>query len=112
MPNKDSSVNPIKRQTMETSAARGFKNASAEGTGRATLVGKKNTAAGDPTVMAKPSRTNRIISASERSGAHYGVSVKFNATVAPEAGMTQGNGRIIPPAVRRTAPNFSSGMQD
>ena len=112
MPNKDSSVNTGKRATMETSAARGFRNASAEGTGRATLVAKKGAQAADPYVQAKPSRPNRLISAAERSGAHYGVQSGMTASVAPEAGLTQANGRIIPPSVKRTSVNFRGGVQD
>lgn len=112
MPNTDSSVNTGKRATMETSAARGFKNASAEGTGRATLMPKKGAQAGDPTIQAKPARPNRIISAAERSGAHYGVQSGMTANVAPEAGLTQANGRIIPSSVKRTSINFRGGVQD
>lgn len=107
--NKDSSVNPIKRETMETSAARGFKNASVEGTGRATLVKKKGAQAADPYPQPKPSRSNRLISASERGGAAYGVRVGLTASVAPEAGKTQANGRIFQSAVNRTSVNFQGG---
>jgi len=48
----------------------------------------------------------------ERGGAAYGVSVGFEAHVAPEAGFTQANGRLLAPAVNRTAPNFGIGAQD
>jgi len=75
---------------------------------KGTLVKKKNTAAGDPTKMAKPSRAKLTAT----SGARYGVRVKFQQTVAPEAGATQGNGRILPSAMKRQAPSFSEGMAD
>lgn len=75
---------------------------------KGTLVKKKNTASGDPYKMAKPSRTKVTASGSAR----YGIRVKFQKTIAPEAGATQANGRIIPSAVNRSKPNFSSGMAD
>jgi hypothetical protein len=75
---------------------------------KGTLVKKKNTAAGDPTKMAKPSRSH--ITAT--SGARYGIRVKFQKSTAPEAGAVQGNGRIIPSAVKRSAPNFKDGMAE
>ena len=76
---------------------------------KGTLMKKKNTAAGDPTKMAKPSR--KFVMA-ERAGARYGIKVGFQKQVAPEAGATQGNGRLIPPAINRSKPNFSAGMVD
>jgi hypothetical protein len=76
---------------------------------KGTLMKKKNTAAGDPTKMAKPSRSNTMV---ERAGARYGIKVGFQKQVAPEAGATQGNGRLIPPAINRSKPNFSAGMAE
>jgi len=73
-----------------------------------TLVKKKNTAAGDPTKMAKPSRS--FVKAT--SGARYGVRVKFQKSESPEAGATQANGRILPSAMKAQAPSFSAGMSD
>ena len=75
---------------------------------KGTLVKKKNTAAGDPTKMAKPSR--KFTTAT--SGARYGVRVKFQKTEAPEAGATQANGRILPSAMKAQAPSFNAGMSD
>jgi hypothetical protein len=75
------------------------------------LMKKKNTAAGDPTKMAKPSRPF-VKADGHRAGARYGIRVGFQKQVAPEAGETQGNGRIIPPATNRSKPNFTSGMVD
>jgi len=73
------------------------------------LMKKKNTAAGDPTKMAKPSRTKTMV---ERAGARYGIRVGFQKSTAPEAGATQGNGRIIKAAVNRSRPNFNDGMAE
>jgi hypothetical protein len=73
-----------------------------------TLVKKKNTAAGDPTKMAKPSR--KFTTAT--SGARYGIRVKFQKTEAPEAGATQANGRILPSAMGGQAPSFNAGIAD
>jgi hypothetical protein len=75
---------------------------------KGTLVKKKNTAAGDPTKMAKPSRN--FVTAT--SGARYGIRVKFQKTEAPEAGATQANGRILPSAMGAQSANFGSGMSD
>ena len=103
-----SEVTKSKFPKMETSAARGFKNASAEPSKNTKLMKKKGAQAGDPTKMAKPSRTK----VKATGGARYGVKVKFQKTEAPEAGATQGNGRIIPAAVNRSRPNFSAGMAE
>ena len=79
---------------------------------KGTLVKKKNTAAGDPTRMAKPSRANVVSPDATHAGARYGIRVMFQQTVAPEAGATQGNGRILPSAMKRQAPSFTEGMAD
>lgn len=73
-----------------------------------TLVKKKNTASGDPYTQAKPSRTKVTAS----GGARYGIRVGFSKQVAPEAGSTQANGRLFSSAVKRTAPEFKSGIAD
>jgi hypothetical protein len=78
---------------------------------KGTLVKKKNAAAGDPTREAKPSRKN-VTADGHRAGARYGIKVGFQKQVAPEAGAVQSNGRLIPPAVKRSKPNFTSGMAD
>lgn len=79
---------------------------------KGTLVKKKNTAAGDPTRMAKPSRSNVLSPDAKGAGARYGIRVAFQRTVAPEAGATQGNGRVFKSAVARQKPEFGAGMQD
>lgn len=78
---------------------------------KGTLVKKKGAQAGDPYTQPKPARKN-VLSTGGRNGAVYGIRVGFNATVAPEAGATQGNGRIIPSAVNRSRPNFQAGVAD
>ena len=85
-----------------------FTNASAAPSTNTKLMPKKNTAAGDPTKMAKPSRTH----VKATSGARYGVRVKFQKAEAHEAGATQGNGRLLPSAIKRSSQNFGAGMGD
>jgi hypothetical protein len=95
--------------TMGTSASSGFKDASAEASKNTKLVKKGNAAAGDPSLEAKPARKESL---REKQGARYAIRVKLPGGTSPEAGQTQANGRIIPPAVNRTKPNFSDGMVD
>lgn len=97
------------RPSMETSAARGFKNVSGAPE-RGTLVKKTGNAKGgtDPYVQAKPARPN-VQGAGARGGARYGIRVKYQASTAPEAGATQSNGRIIKSAMNRQSPSFSEG---
>jgi len=97
------------RPSMETSAARGFKNVSGAPE-RGTLVKKTGNAKGgtDPYVQAKPSRT-KVVSQGARGGARYGISVNYTASIDPSAGATQSNGRIIKPAKNRQSPSFSEG---
>ena len=54
----------------------------------------------------------RAYAPKERCGACYGTQVGFEAHTAPEAGFTQANGRVMPTAVQRTAPNFRIGTVD
>ena len=71
------------------------------------LVKKKNAAAGGAT-----GTTGNRSHVKARSGARYGIRVGFQKQESPEAGATQGNGRIIPPAINRSKPNFSAGMAE
>ena len=75
------------------------------------LMKKTGNAKGgtDPYKQAKPSRKFVTV---ERAGARYGIRVGFQKSVAPEAGATQGNGRIIASAVNRSRPNFNDGMAE
>lgn len=69
------------------------------------LVKKGNTASGGASgTVGKRSNVKAT------SGARYGITVKLSGGVAPEAGATQSNGRIVAPAVNRTRPNFQDGM--
>lgn len=71
-----------------------FTNASATGTGKTTLVPKKNTAAGDPTAAGtKASRSAGM--ASETTGAAYKIAAHIYKPNDPAAGSVQANGRII-----------------
>ena len=99
---------PIAPTSAEPSNAAGSKPKVAP-VEKGTLVKKKGAQAGDPTKMAKPSRTKTMI---ERAGARYGIKVGFQKQTSPEAGATQGNGRIIPAAVNRSRPNFNDGMAE
>jgi hypothetical protein len=69
------------------------------------LVKKGNAASGGAT-----GTTGNRKAGKATSGARYGISVKLSGGVAPEAGATQSNGRIVAPAVNRTRPNFQDGM--
>lgn len=108
---KDSTKNskPLAPTSAEPSNATGSKPRVAMPE-RGTLWKKKNTAAGDPYAQAKPSRSF-VTSQGGRGGARYGIQVGFSKTVAPEAGATQSNGRLIGPAMNRQRPSFQEGMQ-
>lgn len=113
--NKDSKKNPapIAPVSAGTENASGlkFKTPSASPKG-GTLVKKKGAQAADPTKMAKPARSNVKHAGAKNYGARYGVGVKFQASMAPEAGATQSNGRVFSPAIMRQRPNFQSGSAD
>jgi hypothetical protein len=108
---KDSTKNskPLAPASMSPSASSSAK-ARVAAPERGTLVKKTGNAKGgtDPYKQAKPSRT-KVTSQGARGGARYGISVKYQASVAPEAGATQSNGRIIKPAKNRQSPSFSEG---
>lgn len=88
------------------SASAKARNASGAPSKNTKLMPKKGAQAGDPARQPVGIRSNAL---RERNGASYGVRVGFEATVAPEATSTQGNGRLMPHAIRRTAPNFRAG---
>ena len=108
---KDSKKNPapIAPTSAEPSNAAGAKPQVAKPV-KGTLVKKTGNAKGgtDPYTQAKPSRSK--ITAT--GGARYGIRVKFQQSTAPEAGATQGNGRILSSSVKRSAPNFKDGMTE
>lgn len=79
---------------------------------KGTLVAKKNVAAGDPTAAGtKQNRANRPYAGQERLGASYGISASYAKPTAPEAGLTQANGRIVSPATIRQKDSWSEGME-
>jgi hypothetical protein len=112
--NKDNKKNPapIAPTSAEPSNATGSKPRVAMPE-KGTLVKKTGNAKGgtDPYKQAKPSRSN-VLGQLARGGARYGVRVKFQKSVAPEAGATQSNGRMFASAVNRQRPNFKAGSTD
>ena len=112
--NKDHKKNPapIAPTSAEPSNATGSKPRVAMPE-KGTLVKKTGNAKGgtDPYKQAKPSRPN-VLGQGARGGARYGVAVKFQKSVAPEAGATQSNGRMFASAVNRQRPNFKAGSTD
>jgi hypothetical protein len=109
---KDSTKNsaPIAPTSAEPSNAAGAKPAYNAKPLKGTLVKKTGNAKGgtDPYTQAKPSRTK----VTATGGARYGIRVGFQKSTAPEAGATQGNGRLFAAAVNRTSPNFKAGSAD
>jgi hypothetical protein len=75
-----------------------------------TLVGKKNVAAGDPAITNPGIRANAPY-AGERKGAAYSIKATYMKQTAPEAGMTQANGRIVSPAIVRQKDSWTQGME-
>ena len=76
-----------------------------------TLVPKKNTAAGDP--YASGTKVNRVNQpyAGERKGAAYSIKATYMKQTAPEAGLTQANGRIVSPSVVRQRDSWEQGIE-
>jgi hypothetical protein len=109
---KDSTKNkaPIAPASTAPTATTSAKPRYTKAPEKGTLVKKTGNAKGatDPYVQAKPSRTK----VTATGGARYGIRVKFQQTIAPEAGATQGNGRILPSPRKRQAPSFTEGMAD
>jgi len=75
-----------------------------------TLVPKKNTAAGDPTVTNPGIRVNTPYKG-ERKGAAYSIKATYMKQTAPEAGLTQANGRIVSPSVVRSKDSWTQGIE-
>jgi|688.fasta_scaffold1065383_1 hypothetical protein len=69
------------------------------------LMPKKNTQAGDPTIMNKANRQNV-----EYKGAQHRITAKMPAPINSEASATMANARVIPSVMGRQAPNFNSGV--
>ena len=104
---KDSTKNPspIAPSSLEAGSAPIAKTSAPKS---GTLVKKSGNAKGgtDWTKQAAPSRTK----VTATSGAKYGINVSMPSYTSPEAGATQGNGRLFQAAVKRTAPNFQDGV--
>ena len=80
---------------------------------KGTLIGKKNTQAGDPTAGGKANKKNVLVNnaaASERMGARYVIGAKFPAVHSVEASSTMMNAKTIPSVAGRQNPNFQNGM--
>jgi hypothetical protein len=109
---KDSTKNPTLAPASTAPTASSSAKARVAMPERGTLIKKKNTAAGDPYAQPKPSRPNVMSKdAQGRNGASYGIRVGVGAAhVAPEAGLTQSNGRLVRPAMNRQRPSFQEGM--
>jgi len=86
------------------SAAGGFTSPSATPVA-GKLMPKKNTQAGDPTIMNKANRQNL-----EYKGAQHRITARMPAPINSEAGATMANARIVPSVMGRQAPNFNSGV--
>lgn len=102
---KDSSKNP--HPLSSDAAPTAGKPARVAKPEKGKLVAKKNTAAGN-NWGAKANKSHSVV----RSGAKYGITAKMSGGNSPEAGKTQANGIIIPPAVNRTRSNFSAGSSE
>lgn len=85
-------------------------NASGAPSKNTTLMKKGHSKSVDP--YTQPAGPAYVYAPKERTGAAYGIQVGFEAHVAPEAGMTQANGRILQNAINRSVPNFRTGMAD
>lgn len=107
---KDSTSNkkPIAPASTEPSASSSAKPRVAMPE-KGTLVKKKGAQSGDP--YAQPVG-KRAYKGYERKGAAYGIRASIPAYVSPEAGATQGNGRLISAAVNRSRPNFQDAATD
>lgn len=82
---------------------------------KGTLVPKKNTQAGDPTIMNKANRKNvpaGSATQSERMGARYSIGAKFPAVYSAEASATMSNAKMIRSVAGRQAPDFNYGISD
>lgn len=105
---KDSIKNPAPLAPASTGPGTAPKARHTSKPEKGTLMKKTGNAKGgtDPYKQAKPSR--KFVTAT--SGAKYGITVSMPSYTSPEAGATQGNGRLFQAAVKRTAPNFQDGV--
>jgi hypothetical protein len=113
---KDSTKNPkpVAPASTEPSVSSSA-NAKTSPPERGKLMKKTGNAKGgtDPYAQAKPARPNVLSeNAGGRNGATYGIRAKMPSYTSPEAGATQGNGRLIASAVNRSRPNFQDSIHD
>lgn len=75
-------------------------------------MGKKNTAAGDPTAPGtKANRANvQQTPAMEKMGAAHTIKGRYMKQTEPSAAATQANGRIVSPSVVRSTQSFDQGI--
>lgn len=88
-----------------------FTATSAAGTGKATLVPKKNSKSADPANPGSKANRQNVpqTPAMERKGAAYTIKGVIHKPTDPAAGMTQANGRIVSAATNRDRSNFDGG---
>ena len=108
----DAAVTAGNTQGRKTMGSEGRKFTSPSASPEAgTLIPKKNTAAGDP--YAAGTKVNRVNKpyAGERKGAAYSIKATYMKQTAPEAGLTQANGRIVSPSVVRSKDSWTQGIE-
>jgi hypothetical protein len=99
-----------KFDTMGTSASRGFRNSSGDtGSKVGKLVKKGHAKSVDP-AKSNPAPKSRNNLKGNSTAKYGGIKTSMPSYTSPEAGATQGNGRLFQSAVRRQSPNFESGI--
>ena len=107
----DTAVAAENTQGRQSSGREGTKFSSPSASPKSgTLVPKKNTAAADPAVTNPGTRANAPY-AGERKGAAYSIKATYMKQTAPEAGLTQANGRIVSPAIVRQKDSYTEGLE-
>ena len=107
----DTAVAAENTQGRQSSGREGTKFSSPSASPKSgTLVPKKNTAAADPAVTNPGTRANAPY-AGERKGAAYSIKATYMKQTAPEAGLTQANGRIVSPAIVRQKDSWAQGIE-
>ena len=107
----DTAISAGNTQGRQSSGREGTKFSSPSASPKSgTLVPKKNTAAADPAVTNQGIRANAPY-AGERKGAAYSIKATYMKQTAPEAGLTQANGRIVSPSVVRSKDSWTQGIE-
>jgi hypothetical protein len=108
----DAAVTAGNTQGRKTMGSEGRKFTSPSASPEAgTLIPKKNTAAGDP--YGAGTKVNRVNESytGERKGAAYSIKATYMKQTAPEAGLTQANGRVVSPSVVRQKDSWTQGIE-